>query len=86
MNSIDNIVNELLVINSDISKYMTTLERERGEITGTIAKVQSTFGDHQAGQRLVLTLYKTLQTAVSADNSLYTVCQEICKCIQNLKK
>lgn len=86
MSNIDQIVNELLVVDSDISTCSVSLERERGEITNTINKVQSTFGDQHAGQYVVTTLYKTLQSIVNADSALYITRQEIKKYVQNLQK
>ena len=86
MGNVDQIVNELLVVNSDISTYSVRLERERGEITNTINKVHSAFGDQQAGVNIVMKLYKTLQRIVSAESALYLTRQEIKKYVQNLQK
>lgn len=86
MNNMEEIVNELLSIDSDISTHAVKLQRERGEITNTMNKAQSAFGDQQAGQGLVTTLYKTLQNIVVADSSLNLVRQEIRDCIHNMQK
>lgn len=86
MGQVEQIVNELLAVDSDISAYTVRLERERGEITNTINKAQSTFGNQQGGLILVTTLYKTVQSIVNADSALYLARKEIKKCVQNLQK
>lgn len=86
MSSIEQITSELLSIDSDISTYAVRLQRERGEITNTMNKAQSAFGDQQAGQGLVTTLYRTLQNIVTADSCLHLVRQEIHDCIHNMQK
>lgn len=86
MSKVNQIVNELLVIDSDISAHTAKLERERNEITNTINKAQHTFGNQQAGTALVTALYKTVQRIVSADGDLYLVRQEIKKYISNVKQ
>jgi len=86
MSSVEQITTELLSIDFDISTYEVRLQRERGEITNTMNKAQSTFGDQQAGQILVTTLYRTLQNIVTADSSLHLVRQEIHDCVQNMQK
>ena len=85
MSQIEQIVNELLVIDSDLSTYAVKLERERGELTNTINKAQSAFGRQQDGSLLVTTLYKTLHSIVNADSALYLARQEIKKYVQNLQ-
>ena len=86
MSNMEEIIDELLSIDSDISTLEIRLQRERGEITNTMNKAQSAFGDQQAGQGLVTTLYRTLQNIVVADSSLSIARQEIRDCIQNMKK
>lgn len=86
MGQVEQIVNELLAVDSDISAYTVRLERERGELTNTINKAQSTFGNQQEAMILVTTLYKTVQSIVNADTALYLARQEIKKYIQNLQK
>ena len=86
MGNVEQIVNELLVVDSDISTYSIRLERERGEITNTMNKIQSSFGDQPAGQNIVTILYKSVQNIVNADSALYISRQEIKKYVQNLQK
>ncbi len=86
MNSIEQITSELLTVDSDISNYSIRLLRESGELTNTMNKAQSAFGDQQAGQGLVNTLYRTLQNVVTAESSLHLVRQEIHDYIQNMQK
>lgn len=86
MSSIEQIISELLSVDSDISTYAVKLQRECGEITNTMNKAQSAFGDQPAGQGLVTTLYRTLQSITTADSSLHLVRQEIRNCIQSLQK
>ena len=86
MNNVESIINELMVIDSELPTHYVRLQREQGEITNTMNKVQSAFSDQQAGQILVSTLYKTLQNVIAAESSLNNLKQEITKCINNLKK
>ena len=86
MSRIEQIINELLVVDSDLSTYTVRLERERGELTNTINKAQSAFGNQQDAMILVTTLYKTVQSIVHADTALHLSRQEIKKYIQNLQK
>lgn len=86
MSSIEQITSELLSVDSDISTYAVRIQREGGEITNTMNKAQSVFGDQQAGQNLVASLYRTLQNIVIADSSLHLVRQEIHDCIQSMHK
>ena len=86
MGQIEQIVNELLAVDSDLSAYTFRLERERGEIVNTINKAQSAFGNQHDALILVTTLYKTVQSIVNADTALYIARQEIKKYIQNLQK
>lgn len=86
MSSIDQIVNELLAVDSDISKCTSNLEREREEIANSIKKVQSAFADQQAGLNLATILYETIQKIVNADTALFFTRQEIKRYVQNSKK
>ena len=86
MNNIETIVNEMIVINSDLSTHTVRLQREQGEITNTMNKVQRTFGDQQSGQILVSTLYRTLQNVITAESSLNNLKQEINNYINNIQK
>ena len=86
MSNIDQISNELLSIDADISTHAVKLQREKGEIVNTMNKAQSAFGDQSAGQGLVSTLYRTLQNINNAESSLQMVRQEIREYIQNLHK
>ena len=86
MGNVEQIVNELLVVDSDISACSVSLERERGEISNTMNKIQSSFGNQPAGQNVVTILYKSLQSLVNADSALYISRQEIKKYVQNIQK
>lgn len=86
MSSIDQIAGELLAIDSGISDCELILQRERGEIANTMAKAQDGFGDQQAGQRLVASLYKILQDIITADSSLHSARQGLHGCVQNIQK
>ena len=86
MGQIEQIVNELLVVDSDLSSYTVKLERERGELTNTINKVQCTFGNQQEGVALVKALYKTVEIIVNAGTALYLARQEIKNYINNVQK
>ena len=86
MNNIEQIASEILSIDSDVSAVSIRLQRENGEIANTMNKAQSTFGDQQAGQQLVNTLYRILQNVNNADGSLNIVRQEMRDYIQMLQK
>ena len=86
MGLVEQIANELLAADSALSTYVVRLERERGELTNTMDKVQSVFGNQREAMILVTTLYKTVQSVVNADTALYLARNEIKKCIQDLQK
>ena len=86
MSSIDQIIDELMAVDSELSTYMNHIQREQDELTNTMSKVQNTFGNQHAGQSIVSTLYKTLQNIVVADGSLNCVKQGINRYMQELQK
>lgn len=86
MSKIEEITNELMVVDSEISTIDVRIQREQGEIANTMNKAQSTFGDQQAGQQLVAMLQKTLQSMIYANGSLQSVKQKIHGYVQNIQK
>lgn len=86
MSSIDQITDELKAVDSELTTYENNIQREQGELSNTMNKVQSAFGNQHAGQSIVSTLYKSLQNLIVADGSLNCVKQEINSYIQELEK
>ena len=86
MSSFQEIIGELMAVDAELSAYEASLQREQDEINNTMQKAQSTFGDQQAGQGLVNTLYKTLQNTVFAESALNMVRQSIRNRIVNMQK
>lgn len=86
MSKIEEITNELMIIDSEISSLDIRFQREQGEISDTMEKVQKTFGKQQTAHQLVAILQKTLQNLIFANGSLQGVKQKIHMYIQNIKK
>ncbi len=86
MMNAEQIKNELLRIDSNVSTYATGLERECGEMTDTMNKTQSVFGDQQPGQELVSTLYRTMEKLITSEKTLQILRQEIHNCVLNVQK
>lgn len=86
MSNIEQITNELLWADAELSSCSARLQRENGEITKTICKAQSAFGDQKAGQEFVIALYQTMRNVVLADSALHSAQMKIRDYIQNVKK
>lgn len=86
MHNIEQIVSELLSIDSGLTTDTARFQQERQDILDAMNKAQSMFGDQKPGQLLVTTLYGTMQNMITAENSLYLVKQKIHECIENMKK
>lgn len=86
MSHIDQIVNDLIIADSELSLHTVRIEHESSEITNTINKAQSTFNNQQPGVALINSMYKTLQQIVKADSALSLARQEIKNYITSCKK
>ena len=86
MSSVEQIVNEFIVIDSNISAIQSCLQNAQSEISDTMNKAQNSFGDQPQGQTLVSTLSSTMKNVFYAESSMSATRQEISNCIQQLQK
>lgn len=86
MSKIEEITNELMVVDSEISTLDSRFQQEQGEISNTMEKAQKAFSEQQNAHQLVAILQKTLQSMIFANASLQGVKQTIRIYIQNIKK
>ena len=86
IHNVDQINNELLLIDSNVSNDVGRFHRECGEITNIMNKVQGVFEDQQAGQDLENALYRALQNLIDSENRLQMLRQELHCYVQNIQK
>lgn len=86
MSKIEEITNDLMNVSSEISSLDNQIERDQGEISNTMSKAQSSFGDQLPGQHFVSMLMKAMQSMVYANGELQGVKQSIQNYIQSIQK
>ena len=86
MTGIDQIGVELTVIDADASRHSERLTRERGEIINTINKTQTTFGDQEPGQSLIITLSHVINNAVNAESAIDRLKSDIREYIRQIQR
>lgn len=86
MSPIEEITNDLLVVDTEITALDARIENEENEIANSMQKAQGAFGEQQATQQVVALLQNTLHCMVLANGSLQGVKVGIHNFINNIKK
>lgn len=86
MSSVEQLINEFMVMDSDIGIIQGRLQCAQNELSEIMGKAQGTFGDQAEGQSIVATLSKTMRNVFYAESSMSMTRQEINDCIRQLQK
>ena len=69
--SVEQISNDLLAVDANLSKQLKSIENECSKMTVAINQIQVAFGNQEAGRLLIEKLYQTIRDLMAAEGVLF---------------